>query len=116
MFSFRPALLDAPAPARYAAVLTLLGVALLPWTLTLPNSAAGAWWVVTTWLPALATIVLAPRESWETLRGFHAWCTTDRRTAAPRSRRLWLPRAGQGAVRVRLRRPQGVRLKRTSVA
>ncbi|MCU0754152.1 MAG: hypothetical protein MUE46_03395 [Xanthomonadales bacterium] len=117
MFSFRPALFDAPSPARYTATLTLFGLLLLPWTLTLPDSVFGAWWVMTTWLPALATVVLAPRESWATLRGLQAWCMAGRSASAESgSRRWWLPRAGQGAVRVRLRRSQGVRRKRRSAA
>lgn len=112
MSPIRPALLDACRPARAAAGLTVLGLLLLPWTLTLPDSVLGAWWILTTWLPMLATFVLAPRESVESLR----WCR-DRalgRVDASlgnlgRARRLHLPRAGAGAVRVRLRRSQGVR-------
>jgi hypothetical protein len=115
----RPALLDASAPARCAALLTALGLALLPWTLTLPDTPFGAWWVLTLWLPALTTVVLAPAESLGTLR----WCRDCCRgrvdaslDAWGRSRRLHVPRAGAGAVRIRLRRPQGVRKPRRRIA
>lgn len=112
MSPIRPALLDASRPARASACLTLLGLLLMPWTVTLPDSVLGAWWVLTTWLPMLATLVLAPGETVETLR----WCR-DRALGRidasipdlAHPRRLHLPRAGAGAVRVRLRRSQGVR-------
>lgn len=119
MFTTRPALLDAARPARCAAFLTVLGLLLLPWTLTLPDSVFGEWWLLTTWLPALATVVLAPRESLQTLR----WCRDRVRGRVDtsldgfsRGQHLHLPRAGAGAVRVRLRHPQGVRQVRRHAA
>jgi hypothetical protein len=115
----RPALFEAARPARCAAFLTALGVLLLPWTLTLPDTVLGAWWVLTTWLPALTTAVLAPRASLETLR----WCrdlALGRLDASldglARGRRVHLPRAGAGAVRIRLRHSQGVRKPRRRAA
>lgn len=119
MYAFRPALFDAPPPARLAALLTLIGLALLPWTLTLPDSVFGAWWVMSTWLPALVTVVLAPRETLATLRACRAHWSARGRSAEPASlsaRRMLLPRAGAGAVRLRLRRAQGVRVKRQVAA
>lgn len=119
MLAIRPALFDAPLPARLAAILTILGLLLLPWTLTLPDSMFGAWWVLTLCLPALVTVVLAPRETWDSLREFgrqrlQGVTVADIPTWMPR--RLLLPRAGAGAVRVRLRRAQGVRMKRRLAA
>lgn len=112
MSKTRPALLDAVRPARFAGLLTLLGAGLLPWTLYWPDSPFGPWWVLSVCLPAFVTMVLAPRESVETLRWCRE-CALGRVDATfsgfGRSPRLHLPRAGAGAVRVRLRRSQGVR-------